>query len=282
MKLRILNLGAGVQSTVLYAMIADGELPPVDCAIFADVGDEPQAVYDHLQFLKTIGGPEIKVVKAGENSLGDNLIKGVNSTGQRHVSIPTFLAVDGKQSAMGRRQCTSEYKIKPIEKDIRRMLGIQPGGRLKADDAVVQIFGLSFDEPNRVARVKDQYRGRKNWTAEFPLFDDYMTRQDCLSWLAKRFPEVRVPRSACVFCPYRSDDEWIYLRDTDPQGFQRAIEIDRAIRMETSACTRGMHAEQFLHRSCQPLELVQLQASPPDLQRRIPWAAMDCEGMCGV
>ena len=51
--LRILSLWAGVQSTTLALMIEKGEVPMVDCAIFADVGAEPQLVYDHLEYLKT-------------------------------------------------------------------------------------------------------------------------------------------------------------------------------------------------------------------------------------
>ena len=48
MKLRILSLGAGVQSTTLALMIEKGEIPMVDCAIFSDVGAEPKLVYKHL------------------------------------------------------------------------------------------------------------------------------------------------------------------------------------------------------------------------------------------
>jgi hypothetical protein len=36
-KLRVLSLGAGVQSTTVALMIEKGEIPKVDCAIFADV-----------------------------------------------------------------------------------------------------------------------------------------------------------------------------------------------------------------------------------------------------
>ena len=46
MHLRILSLGAGVQSTTLALMIEKGEVPMVDCAIFSDVKGEPQKVYD--------------------------------------------------------------------------------------------------------------------------------------------------------------------------------------------------------------------------------------------
>ena len=34
----VLSLGVGVQSTTMALMAATGELPPVDCAIFADPG----------------------------------------------------------------------------------------------------------------------------------------------------------------------------------------------------------------------------------------------------
>ena len=39
--LRILSLGAGVQSTTLALMAAHGEVEAPDCAIFADTGWEP-------------------------------------------------------------------------------------------------------------------------------------------------------------------------------------------------------------------------------------------------
>lgn len=78
--IRVLNLGAGVQSTALFLMLVDGELEPVDVAFFADTGDEPRAVYEHLELLKTLGGPEVITVSQG--NLGDNLVAGVNSTGQ--------------------------------------------------------------------------------------------------------------------------------------------------------------------------------------------------------
>jgi len=47
--LRALSLGASVQSTTMALMAAHGHIGPMpDCAIFADTGWEPKAVYDHL------------------------------------------------------------------------------------------------------------------------------------------------------------------------------------------------------------------------------------------
>lgn len=281
--IRVLNLGAGVQSTALFLMLVDGELEPVDVAFFADTGDEPRAVYEHLELLKTLGGPEVITVSQG--NLGDNLVAGVNSTGQRFVAIPSYLSRDnnGEKTGLGRRQCTQEYKIKPIDQGIRRFLGLSKGERMQKATRITQVFGLSFDEPKRVARVRGAFEIRNEcWSCEFPLFEDRMTREDCVSYLQKRLPDYKVPRSACVFCPFKRDSEWIELRDNDPDGWNRAVEIDKAIRMETSVCTRGMSSSQFLHSSCVPLELVQLRPDPPDLQKRFSWSTMDCEGMCGV
>ena len=50
--LRVLSLGAGVQSSALALMAEEGDAPMPDCAIFADVGAEPQEVYDYLEYLK--------------------------------------------------------------------------------------------------------------------------------------------------------------------------------------------------------------------------------------
>jgi hypothetical protein len=44
-RLRVLSLGAGVQSTTMALLAAHGEIGPMpDCAIFADTGWEPRAV----------------------------------------------------------------------------------------------------------------------------------------------------------------------------------------------------------------------------------------------
>ncbi len=52
----VLSLGAGWQSTALYLMAMDGEIPVrFDCAVFADTQAEPRAVYEHLAWLEAQG-----------------------------------------------------------------------------------------------------------------------------------------------------------------------------------------------------------------------------------
>ena len=53
-KLRILSLGAGVQSSTMALMAEEGAFDhKPDYAIFADTGWEPRKVYDHLAWLKS-------------------------------------------------------------------------------------------------------------------------------------------------------------------------------------------------------------------------------------
>ena len=51
-ELRVLSLGAGVQSSTLFFKVLHGEIAPVDIAIFADTGNEPKEVYDWVKYLK--------------------------------------------------------------------------------------------------------------------------------------------------------------------------------------------------------------------------------------
>jgi hypothetical protein len=46
--LRLLSLGAGVQSTAVLLLACDGVIPCFDHALFADTGWEPRQVYENL------------------------------------------------------------------------------------------------------------------------------------------------------------------------------------------------------------------------------------------
>jgi len=267
-----LNLGAGVQSTTLYLMAVRGELS-IDCAIFADLREEPAPVYRHLEWLQGLNGPAIHVVSAG--SLGDDLQHGKNSTGQRFASIPAWVApVDLGKPGRVRRQCTSEYKIEPIERFIRRtLLGLRPRQWMPKNTRISQLFGISIDEAGRAYRIRGN---APFWSVpEFPLIDRSMTRADCIGWLRSFGVPHPVPRSACVFCPYKGDDEWTWLRDNDPKGFARAVEIDDALRREGVVVNRNMDRKLYLHRSCVPLRDVSFSNNKSDF-------SLDCEGGCGL
>jgi hypothetical protein len=275
----ILNLGAGVQSTALYLMFLNGEFDEnLDYAVFADTQEEPESVYKHLDWLRSQGGPPILTDTAGK--LGDDLIQGKNSSGGRFASIPAFTsATPGQSGGMLRRQCTSEYKIDVCERIIRRqVVGLEPRQRMPKGVKIVQYFGLSYDEPRRVAKVRNRFVGHPWAEGRFPLFDDEMTRTDCVTYLKEQAIQHEVPRSACVFCPFKSNYEWRLLRDNDPAGWARAVEVDEALRRPGTVANRNLEQSIYLHRSCVPLAVVDL--GEKDGSGGV--AGGECEGMCGL
>ena len=131
--LTILSLGAGVQSSTLALMAAKGEIEPMpDCAIFADTGAEPQGVYDYLDWLeKQLPFPVHRVME--KKGLKVGLEESIN--GNRSASVPFYTESEKSAGGLMRRQCTAEYKITPIRKKIRELLGLKKGERAGKDQA---------------------------------------------------------------------------------------------------------------------------------------------------
>lgn len=293
----ILNLGAGVQSTTLYLMSMRDQVPKFDLAIFADTQDEPHSVYEHLAWLKSLGGPEIRTYTAGR--LGDDLIHGRNTTGGRFAAIPAFTTADGGgKVGRTRRQCSKEYKTEVIERAIRRdVLGLKPGGRVTRrrigpatfgyfangeEVSVHRYFGISYDERSRASRIYELFLDKAGYSCHFPLLDRFMTRANCIDWL-RAFGNVphEVPRSACVYCPFHSDLEWQRLKDTGGSDWARAVEIDAALRASGSVANRDMNQTMYVHRSCKPL--TQIEFKPHDNAKEMQLGfGLECEGVCGV
>ena len=282
---RYVSLGAGVQSTTLVLMAAHGEFDDMpDAAIFSDTGDESQAVYRHLAWLRSpnVLPFPVYVINAGRR-LSDDIRAAAEHSDQRFVSVPFFsktvVAVNGAagtkigefaEKGQGRRQCTREFKLDPISKTIRQLMGYKPRQRIP-HGLVESWIGISTDE---IIRMKPS---REKWiTNRHPLIEKDMSRRDCLRWLASNdYPTP--PKSACVFCPYRSNAGWRQLRDHEPEAFEEAVRIDRLIR--TNGTMKGMVSPQYVHPSLVPLDEADLESSD---ERQADMFGNECEGICGV
>lgn len=81
-----------------------------------------------------------------------------------------------------------------------------------------------------------------------------------------------------MFCPYRTNQSWQHLKQTAPDGWTRAVEIDAALRDKNSVATRGFRQEMFAHRSCVPLPVIDFDALAPTAIGLT--AVGECHGMC--
>ena len=213
--MRIISLGWGVQSFALAAMSALGALPPVDAAVHADTGHERRETYELAErwtpWLEERG---VRVVTVqAEEKRRDPFY---------HVDAPSvFLAAftDGPSGwGMLRRQCTSEWKIAPI----RRWLQANRDG--------VQVstwLGITFDE---VLRMKPSHvKYNINVYPFIEMLGRPWKRSDVIHWLRDNDLEIPV-KSSCVFCPYHDRATWREIQQSDNGDWQKALEVDRAIR----------------------------------------------------
>lgn len=292
--LRVLSLGAGVQSTTVLLMAAHGDIAPLDVAIFADTGWEPADVYHHLAQLTEAAqaaGIPVHVVTAG-NIRDDhvapssahlfvrNARKRPEHQGTLRVSIPLYTTGSAGptfgQKGRTQRRCTSTYKVEPVERELRRLLGLEPRQRWPLQPLVHQLFGISWDETQRMRDSR-----RPAVVNDYPLVDRRMTRDDCHAWLADHGWDD-VPRSACIGCPFHRNDEWRRLRDYAPAEFAQAVEFDHTMRASQAAGRLSFDSVPYLHDQRVPLDEADLEERDDPQGRLFDGFGSECEGLCGL
>ncbi len=297
--IHIISLGAGVQSSTMALMAAHGEITPMPkCAIFADTQAEPASVYKWLSWLC---GAEVVTLRHIDGTIKVYIEPGIYKSGVLpypvHIvskgsltemtlvahdrkdgdgqwmfgGIPAFTVnkIDGSHGMIP-RACTYSFKVEVLDKAARRVGGIKRGQK---SIGVVQWIGISLDEAHRMKSP------RHPWSAfRYPLVDLRMKRHDCLLWMeAKKYPKP--PRSACVYCPYHSDNEWRRLRDEEPEAFAEAVRVDKEYRRLCSTISRK-NSLPYVHASRVPLDQVDFSTDEDHGQQVM--FGNECEGMCGV
>lgn len=314
--IHIISIGFGVQSSTIALMADCGELTPRPvAAAFADTMSEPLAVYDWKQWMQS--HCTIPIVTVTRGSLWQDSLMNYTSkkSGTRYMKtlIPAFtLSPDGKKGLLGRK-CTADYKVALLIRNARNTVGkirlnawrrthkhaIKALNQFHAlmkiakesktpkpfmphsaweecqqDPLVVMWIGISVDEASRMKPSKQPWI-RNRW----PLIEKNMSRDSCKAWmLSKGYPEP--PRSACTFCPFHSDDEWIRLRDTSPGEFSDVVKFERNLQ-ETARNQTALKGIPFLHDSCIPIDQVKFIPTVPGY-KQLNMFNNECEGMCGV
>ena len=237
-----LSFGAGVQSSALLCLAEKGVVNGIKSALFADTGSEPEAVYNWLDFLKTkIKKIPIHILRTKRGNLHDYALSVPHNPIPLHGIIKKNNVFKG---VMGKRSCTYLFKIMPVYKKIRELEGYKKYQRLKPG-SVQMALGISRDEINRAKPSRVQWVENVH-----PLLDMNLTRANCkeivFDYLGK-YP----PRSACVFCPYLNNKNFIDIKK-NKKDWERAVKFDEACRNQNKSIV------QYVHKSKVPLSKVNL------------------------
>jgi hypothetical protein len=222
----VVSYGAGVDSTaMLVAMWRRGIRP--DLILFADTGGEKPETYAFLDimnaWLASVGFPLITIVRYQPKRAKYKTLEGKCLTNE---TLPSL--------AYGHHSCSLVFKVEPQNRylqrwapavnawaagvRVRKAIGYDSGEqdcrrRRKADKAVAKKA-----EQGHVDVERYEY-----W---YPLQEWGIDRLECLRLIAS----VGLPRpikSACFFCPASKKSEVVWLRDTHPLLFHRALKIER-------------------------------------------------------
>ena len=276
--MKILSFGGGVQTCTMVAMCANGDLPKPDAIIFSDPGWESRLTYEYIKEFEVYmnkNGMELITTNNG------NIRHDLEHRGKRIVSLPLYTEAGFNESfddetqemvsiwssgGMLRRQCTSEYKIVPVQKKIRELCGMKYRQWMPRKVVHDLWLGISTDEATRMkpSRIK--------WLKNcYPLIDANMNRQDCLQYLATRGIPIP-PKSACIGCPFHDNAYWKDMKKKRPDEFEDACKVDEMVRTFSVSLQR----KTFLHNSKKPLREVNFDDGQQDFFDN------ECEGHCGL
>lgn len=261
------SYGGGLNSTAMLHAAAHGLIagPMPNVALYADNHSEDDAVVEMVDFMR--GGNvlpfPLEVIDSGD--LTDRVFAASRHEKTNQVPFWT-LGADGRE-AMLNRGCTRDFKIDPVHRRLRELLGYP--GRKKIPDGVVieQWIGIGAEEVFRATP------SLKPWIVNrWPLLELGWTRADCEAFLmAHGYPVP--PKSRCVFCPYTSDERWIQIKAAGGEAWEKAVEVDESIR----AGFKGTRHQIYVHRSLKPLREADF-----DPKRNGDLFNHECKGACGT
>jgi hypothetical protein len=216
----VFSCGGGVQSTACLVLAAQGEIP-YRTFIFANVGDHAESpatlvyIRDHLKPYAAAHGIEWVDIQRKRRDgtpvdLYDDLHRPI-----RAINIPVRMS----NGSPGNRNCTTEFKIRPIAKWIKANA---PGCTLGK--------GISTDEPHRATPSRES----DGYTSAYPLIELGYSRFDCLR-LAVDAGLPLPPKSSCWFCPYKTTDQWITMRREHPDLFGKVAQLERHLNAKREA-----------------------------------------------
>lgn len=256
--LNVISLGAGKQSSYMLLTALEGAYKhKPDIAIFADTGCEPEYVYLYLDWIIDYVKEKYNfdIITVSRGSLTDDTIDYIEGKRSRVAAMPFFSEISGGPI---NRQCTSDYKIVPVNKYLQSIRGKRK---------IRKWIGISLDEIERMKPSPVKYIEHY-----YPLVDNRITIDVIVNWFAKN--NLREPgKSACLVCPFHSHGYWQRLKKEFPIEFEKACKFDDKIRQLPK-----MKGRTYLSRQLKSLRDVNYDYEPS----LFPELIEECYGLCGL
>ena len=191
--MKILSLGAGVNSTALLVLKSQGKVD-FDVAVFADTGGEHPETYQYIeQVIKPfciLHNIPLEIVKREGEDLYEYSL-------ERKI-IPTRMF----------RSCTDKFKIRTLKKHVLRKY---------LEQGITFLIGISAEEKERA---------KSGCGNEYPLLDLGIDREGCKKIIQDAGLPIPI-KSGCYFCPFTSKKGWINLLKKHPDLYLKAETLEK-------------------------------------------------------
>lgn len=250
MNIRTFGFGGGVQSMGALVLAVHGKIE-YQTFLFCHTGDDSEdpATLDYLEryakpYAAAHGIDLIEIRYTRKRDGAQPTIYQAIQSGRDIIPMYTAMTTTKNAKRKGEaihlsRTCTADWKAAVAAK-------WQKKHGATAENPGVHGLGISVDEFERMKN----YSGFAWQVLSYPLVDMRLTRQDLMNIIEREGLPVP-PKSACYFCPFHSVNTWRVMRDTRPELFQKAVELEREANARRAA--KG-HAPAYLNRRLVPIE----------------------------
>lgn len=200
----LLSFGGGVNSVALTILLVnEGWRGPV---VFSDTGCEWPETYCYMDYFEDewLADRGLTITRLGGEWRDPNMAAPLDAYCEAHGCIP-LAAV---------RWCTSQYKVRPLQK------------WMAANGIEAQHLGISADESHRKP------------DASRPLVDRWIDRKGCIAIIEGEGLDVP-PKSSCYLCPFQRDAQWRELWHRHPDLYERAARMEESTRRTQTGRTRA-------------------------------------------
>jgi hypothetical protein len=191
--IKILSLGAGVNSTALLVLKAQGKVD-YDLAVFADTGGENPETYQYIEEVIKPFCAKHQIALAFVKRPGANLY----DDSIEHKIIPTHMF----------RSCTDKFKKRALKKFVMARF---------PDNKVSFLIGIASDEAHRAKECEGSI---------YPLIDLKIDREGCIQIIKDAGLPIPV-KSGCFFCPFTPKQGWLNLLKNHPDLYAKAEELEK-------------------------------------------------------
>lgn len=196
---KYLSFGGGVNSVAMMLMLL--EQNDDFEAIFVDHGADYPETYEYFKmfqgWLKDHNHKEITVLKP---------MYIIKKDKRAYDSLYEYCEVKRIVPSMIRRWCTSNFKVKPINKYVKT--------------PCFMYLGIDYGEQRR-AKISVN-NGVEN---RFPLIEYEISRDGCKDIIKEHGLPIPI-KSGCYFCPFQSIAGWERLRMDHPELFCKAEKLE--------------------------------------------------------